>query len=71
MDRGVPRQDLVIALDDADRRILYGRFFAQEGSASSFAALDGTGGKSRAHRFDSSHLRRDWNRKGTDRAGDS
>src|SRR5262249_62039292 len=29
---GLPMQDLVIALDDADGRILYGRFFAQEGS---------------------------------------
>src|SRR5215470_11054619 len=38
---GVPRQDLVIALDDAYGRILYGRFFAQEGVASTFAALDG------------------------------
>src|SRR5215472_1044780 len=37
---GVPRQDLVIALDDADGRILYGRFFAQEGTASTFAALE-------------------------------
>src|SRR6202022_2690752 len=37
---GVPRQDLVIALDDADGRILYGRFFPQEGTASSFAALE-------------------------------
>src|SRR6516225_4197695 len=38
---GLPMQDLVIALDDADGRILYGRFFAQEGVASTFAALDG------------------------------
>ena len=38
---GPPRQDLVVALDDADGRILYGRFFAQEGTASTFAALDG------------------------------
>jgi transposase len=38
---GLPRQDLVIALDDADGRILYGRFFAQEGVASTFAALEG------------------------------
>src|SRR5215470_11706714 len=37
---GVPRQDLVVALDDADGRILYGHFFAQEGVASTFAALD-------------------------------
>jgi len=38
---GVPMQDLVIALDDADGRILYGRFFPQEGTASTFAALTG------------------------------
>jgi len=38
---GLPMQDLVIALDDADGRILYGLFFAQEGVASTFAALDG------------------------------
>src|SRR6516164_2595501 len=38
---GLPMQDLVIARDDADGRILYGRFFAQEGTASTFAALDG------------------------------
>jgi len=37
----VPKQDLVVALDDADGRILYARFFAQEGTASTFAALDG------------------------------
>jgi hypothetical protein len=27
---GLPRQDLVVALDDADGRILYARFFPQE-----------------------------------------
>jgi len=37
---GLPMQDLVVALDDADGRILYARFFAQEGSASTFAALE-------------------------------
>jgi transposase len=37
---GLPMQDLVIALDDADGRILYGRFFAQEGTSSTFAALE-------------------------------
>jgi transposase len=37
---GLPRQDLVVALDDADGRILYARFFPQEGSASTFAALE-------------------------------
>jgi len=38
---GVPKQDLVVALDDADGRILFARFFPQEGTASTFAALDG------------------------------
>ncbi len=38
---GVPKQDLVVALDDADGRILYARFFAQEGTASTFAAPEG------------------------------
>lgn len=38
---GVPKQDLVVALDDADGRILYARFFPQEGTASTFAALQG------------------------------
>jgi hypothetical protein len=37
---GLPRQDLVVALDDADGRILYARFFPQEGTASTFAALE-------------------------------
>lgn len=37
---GVPMQDLVVALDDADGRILYACFFAQEGTASTFAALE-------------------------------
>src|SRR5229473_3186757 len=37
---GLPMQDLVVALDDADGRILYARFFAQEGTASTFAALE-------------------------------
>jgi transposase len=36
----LPRQDLVVALDDADGRILYARFWAQEGTASTFAALE-------------------------------
>ena len=36
---GLPRQDLVVALDDADGRILYARFFPQEGTASTFTAL--------------------------------
>ena len=37
---GLPRQDLVVALDDADGRILYARCFPQEGTASTFAALE-------------------------------
>jgi len=36
---GLPRQDLVVALDDADGRILFARFFPQEGVASTMAAL--------------------------------
>jgi hypothetical protein len=36
---GVPMQDLVVALDDADGRLLYARFVPQEGTASTFAAL--------------------------------
>lgn len=36
---GQPMQDLVVALDDADGRILYARFWPQEGTASTFAAL--------------------------------
>lgn len=36
---GLPPQDLVVALDDADGRILFARFFPQEGVASSLAAL--------------------------------
>jgi transposase len=35
-----PQQDLVVALDDADGRILYARFWPQEGTASTFHALD-------------------------------
>lgn len=35
----LPRQDLVVMLDDADGRILYARFVPQEGTASTFAAL--------------------------------
>ena len=38
---GYTRQDLVIALDDADGPILYGRSLAQEGVPSTFAALEG------------------------------
>jgi transposase len=36
----LPKQDLVVALDDADGRILFARFFSQEGTASTFAALE-------------------------------
>ncbi len=36
---GLPPQDLVVALDDADGRILFARFFPQEGVASTMAAL--------------------------------
>ena len=35
----LPMQDLVVMLDDADGRMLYARFFVQEGTASTFAAL--------------------------------
>ena len=37
---GLPMQDLVVALDDADGRMLYARCFEQEGTASTFAALE-------------------------------
>ena len=37
---GLPMQDLVVALDDADGRMLYAGFFPQEGTASTFAALE-------------------------------
>src|SRR3984893_12245534 len=36
----LPMQDLAVALDDADGRVLYTRFFPQEGTASTFAALE-------------------------------
>lgn len=36
---GLPMQDLIVALDDADGRILYARFVAQEGTASTFEAV--------------------------------
>lgn len=36
---GLAMQDLIVALDDADGRILFARFFPQEGTASTFAAL--------------------------------
>lgn len=36
---GLPQQDLVVMLDDADGRILYARFVEQEGTLSTFQAL--------------------------------
>jgi len=36
----LPMQDLVVALDDADGRILYARFFEQEGTFSTLHALE-------------------------------
>jgi hypothetical protein len=35
----LPMQDLVVTLDDAEGHMLYARFFPQEGTASTFAAL--------------------------------
>src|SRR5262245_32005044 len=35
----LPMQDLVVAMDDADGRILYARFVPEEGTASTLAAL--------------------------------
>jgi transposase len=35
----LPAQDLIVAMDDADGRILYARFVPEEGTASTFAAL--------------------------------
>src|SRR5262249_27021665 len=37
---GLPQQDLVVMLDDADGRILYARFVEQEGTMSTFQALE-------------------------------
>lgn len=37
---GLPPQDLIVALDDADGRMLYARFFEQEGTVSTLHALD-------------------------------
>jgi transposase len=36
---GAPMQDLVVAMDDADGRILFARFFPQEGTRSTLVAL--------------------------------
>jgi Helix-turn-helix domain len=38
---GLPMRDLVVALDDADGRILHAEFVEQEGTASTLAALQG------------------------------
>ena len=37
---GLPMQDLVVAMDDADGRILYARFVEQEGTRSTLEALE-------------------------------
>ena len=36
----LPQHDLIVALDDADGRMLYGRFWEQESTASTFHSLD-------------------------------
>ena len=36
---GLPRRDLVVMLDDADGRVLFARFYEQEGTASTLEAL--------------------------------
>lgn len=36
---GLPQHDLIVALDDADGRILFARFVEEEGTASTFEAL--------------------------------
>src|SRR3984893_5921587 len=38
---GLPMQDLVVALDDADGRILYARFFPKDGTASTLPSRPG------------------------------
>ena len=38
---GLPMQDLIVVLDDADGRILFARFVEQEGTRSTFEALQG------------------------------
>ncbi|MFM7735724.1 MAG: helix-turn-helix domain-containing protein, partial [Alphaproteobacteria bacterium] len=40
LGQGRPTADLNVMLDDADGRILFARFFAEEGTASTFAALE-------------------------------
>jgi transposase len=37
---GLPMKDLIVVLDDADGRILFARFFDQEGTLSTMAALE-------------------------------
>lgn len=37
---GLPKQDLIVVLDDADGRMLYARFWDQEGTLSTMAALE-------------------------------
>jgi transposase len=37
---GLPKQDLIVMLDDADGQILFARFFEQEGTLSTMAALE-------------------------------
>ena len=37
---GLPKQDLIVMLDDADGRILYARFFEQEGTVSTLKSLE-------------------------------
>jgi len=36
---GLPKQDLIAVLDDADGRLMYAQFFEEEGTMSTFAAL--------------------------------
>jgi transposase len=36
---GLPKRDLIVVLDDADGRALYGKFFEEEGTMSTLAAL--------------------------------
>jgi hypothetical protein len=38
--KGVPKQDLIVVMDDADGRILYARFVEQEGTMSTLTALE-------------------------------
>lgn len=38
--QGLPRRDLIVMMDDADGKILYARFFPEEGTLSTLAALE-------------------------------